>query len=417
MKLRVATLLVFLAVMLLWLVPPRVASTTSRAAHTTEPQRRARQTPRRSAAARADYTNFSHATAQHRKSCDSCHKFPSQNWQQARAKDAAFPDITEYPQHSSCLDCHRQQFFARERPVPIICSVCHVNATPRHTVRWPFPSLGPQFDASPKGRVASSDFAVNFPHAKHEGLFSQLRLDSESSFRFVRASFARTRAARQNDPAKANAACATCHLTQQPQGDSEDEFLTKPPKGLPEEAFWPKKGMYKTSPRDHATCFTCHSQESGVAPAPTDCNACHKLLPVDERVQLARAHGDYDPKLAAGVGITDRPTLLKWARRDASRFRHEWPPHDLACVTCHNVATMNTADEKTRKVPIMSCGGGDGGCHVTATVAEGGTLNVAIEKKKADPNFQCAKCHVLLGKEPVPASHTNAVTAGAAKPK
>ena len=412
MKLRVATLIVFLALTLLWLAPPRAASTTP--GFSAEPQRRSRQAPRRAATARApraDYTDFSHATAEHRKACDSCHKFPSKNWEQVRKKGDAFPDVAEYPEHSSCLDCHRTQFFARERPQPRICSVCHVNATPRQTARWPFPTLGPQFDASPKGRAASSDFAVNFPHAKHEGLFSQLRPDSESGLRFVRASLARPRASRQDDPAKANAACATCHQTRQPQGDSADEYLTKPPKGLPEDAFWPKKGTFKTSPRDHATCFTCHSQDSGVAPAPTDCAACHKLLPVDGRTQLTRAHGDYDPKLAAEVGVTDRATLLRWARRDAARFRHEWPPHDLSCTTCHNVAAMNTADEKTRKVTVMSCGGGDGGCHVTSTAAEGGTLNVALEKRKADPTFQCTKCHVLLGKEPVPASHTNAVAA------
>jgi hypothetical protein len=407
MKLRVAALIVVLAFAPLWLA----RTTTSRVG--AEPQRRSRQSPRRAAAPRIDYTNFSHATAEHQKACDTCHKFPSKNWQNVRAKSDAFADVSEYPEHSSCLSCHRQQFFARERPVPKICAICHVNATPRNTLRWPFPSLGQRFDESPRGRLAVSDFAVSFPHSKHEGLFSRLRRRSTNDVSFVRASL--EPAWSQKDPAKANAACATCHQTQQPQGDSADEFVTKPPKSLPEDAFWLKKGTFKTSPRDHATCFTCHSTDSVVAPAPADCAACHKLLPAAARIQLARTHGDYDPKLAGEMGVSDRSTLLKWARRDAARFRHEWPPHDLACSTCHNVAAMNAADEKPRKVSILSCGGGDGGCHITSSAAEGGTLNLAIEKRRADPKFQCTSCHVRLGGAPAPVSHANAVAAGRPK--
>src|ERR1051325_7720952 len=65
-----------------------------------EPQRRrARQTrkrtPARAPARAVDYTKFSHATAQHRKACDSCHKNPTDNWKDVRAADAAFPDITD----------------------------------------------------------------------------------------------------------------------------------------------------------------------------------------------------------------------------------------------------------------------------------------------------------------------------------
>ena len=406
MKLRAITLIVSLAVALLWLAPQHVASTTPGA----EPQRRTRQTPRRPAAARTprtDYTNFSHATAEHRKSCDSCHKFPSPNWEQVRQKSEAFPDLTEYPIHASCLDCHRQQFFARERPGPKICAVCHVNATPRNTVRWPFPSLGEKYDLSEKGRTSVSDFVVNFPHDKHQGLFSEYRPAPDGAVRFLRASF--TRAARQDDPAKLNAACATCHQTQKPQGDSEDEFLTKPPKDLAESAYWLKKGTFKTAPRDHATCFTCHSADAGLAPAPADCAACHKLPPADGRIQLARAHDDSDPQLAASMGATDRTTLLTWARRGAVRFRHEWPPHDLACVNCHQVAAMNTADASTRKVNVLSCGGEGTGCHIEPT--PDGILNAEFAQKLANPSFQCTKCHVLNGRLPAPASHAAALQA------
>src|SRR5574338_1275628 len=99
---------------------------------------------------RIDYTNFSHTThvTNQKLKCDSCHKFPTANWNQVRKGDAAFPDVAEFPEHSACLNCHRQQFFARERPAPRICSNCHVAVTPRNTVRFLFPSLGGVTDPS-----------------------------------------------------------------------------------------------------------------------------------------------------------------------------------------------------------------------------------------------------------------------------
>ncbi len=92
----------------------------------------------------ASYSDFSHTTHVNKQklACDSCHKFPTENWKEVRKGDAAFPDVTEFPEHASCLNCHRQQFFARERPVPKICSNCHVKATPRDTSRHRFRALG-----------------------------------------------------------------------------------------------------------------------------------------------------------------------------------------------------------------------------------------------------------------------------------
>src|SRR5688572_22623389 len=66
-----------------------------------EPQRRARrrqpQRRRRPASnrPRVDYSKFSHRTAAHQRSCDSCHTNPTPNWTRARAGDAAFPDVTD----------------------------------------------------------------------------------------------------------------------------------------------------------------------------------------------------------------------------------------------------------------------------------------------------------------------------------
>lgn len=175
------------------------------------PQRRQ---PARAVKPRIDYSRFSHLTEQHRTACSSCHTFPSKNWKQVRKEDDAFPDVTEYPEHQACLGCHRQQFFARERPVPRICANCHVNATPVETSRHVFPSLGEAFLSTAKGKDFVSDFRVAFPHDKH-----------------------------------ADASCDDCHK-------KEKTFQARPP--------------------THAACFTCHNQESELAPLPPNCDACHK---------------------------------------------------------------------------------------------------------------------------------------------
>jgi hypothetical protein len=408
MRTRAVTLFVLLAATLLWLAASRATPATAGAL--TEPQRRTQTSRSRAPAtprARIDYANFDHANAQHLKACDACHKFPSPNWKDVRKADAAFADISEYPEHSSCLECHRTQFFARERPQPKICSVCHVNVTPRNTVRWPYPSLAESYDASTKGRTASSDFGVAFPHDKHEGLFSELQRDRGAGALFMKASFASSARARQDDPAKANAACATCHQTFQPQGDSGEENMTMPPKGLAEGAFWLKKGAFKTAPRDHATCFTCHSADGGTEPMPTNCAACHKLLPTTERLSLTSAHDDFDPKLAAAMSVTDRATLRRLSGRETARFRHEWPPHDLICADCHKVAQMSAAEPSLRRVPVLSCGGAGAGCHIEPT--PDGILNTEIAQRTANPKFECVKCHVANGRLPTPASHTSAL--------
>jgi hypothetical protein len=148
-----------------------------------------------------DWAKFSHRTHTEKEklACASCHKFPTANWKEVRKGDEAFPDVAEFPEHGSCLNCHRKQFFARQRPAPAICANCHVNVTPRHTERLVFPSLGAAPDFV-------SEFTVFFPKDKHE-----------------------------------DADCAECP---------------------------------KTS--THAKCFSCHNQESELAPLPPDCDTCHK---------------------------------------------------------------------------------------------------------------------------------------------
>ena len=307
---------------------------------------------------RVDYSRFSHLTEQHRAACNSCHTFPSKNWKLVRKGDEAFADVTEYPEHQACLNCHRQQFFARERPVPRICSNCHVKATPVETSRYPFPSLGGAFLSTAKARDFVSDFRVLFPHDKH-----------------------------------ADATCADCHETYQPQGKSDDEFVTKPPKNIGD-GFWLKRGTFQTRPLTHAGCFNCHNQESELAPLPPNCDACHKPPAGEKRL------ADFDEKLRDTMGIQDWWTLTGWRRRSsAGAFRHEIHS-DLKCTQCHQPVT--------NAVAVKSCGGAEG-CHITATSEDGGILNYEIEQRSKSNEFVCTKCHIVFGSKPMPASHVNAI--------
>ena len=379
---------------------------------------------------KVDYTRFSHQThvVTQKLVCNSCHKVPSKNWKEVRKGDAAFADVTDFPEHSSCLNCHRQQFFARERPAPVICSNCHIAISPRDTARWLFPSLGDLTDPKLKRREFVSEFGVGFPHDKHVDVVGLNVSTSPNRGLFVKALFRYPTGSGSDrlDPDSGPAlgtqekkpappkSCPVCHETYQPQGKSSVEYVTKPPKNIGDN-FWLKKGTFKTIPNSHTICFTCHNADSGLAPEPKDCNVCHKLgSPVTEPGAVATGHStlkvDFDPKLPDAMGISDRTVLARWSRRiSAGAFRHEGGEHpDLNCLTCHNVAKFNTIDPKTLKVPVRSCGGAEG-CHITTTADEGGALNFEIAERKKNPNFVCTKCHITFGQEPIPENHPQAI--------
>jgi hypothetical protein len=350
---------------------------------------------------RVDYTKFSHQThaVSQKLACNSCHKVPSKNFKEVRKGDAVFPDVADFPEHASCLSCHRQQFFARERPAPAICSNCHIANSPRDTSRWLFPSLGDVTDPKLKRREFVSEFGVGFPHDKHIDVVGFNFPGVKGRGWLANASLQEKK--KDGSPKS----CPVCHETYQPQGQSSEEYVTRPPKNLGDN-FWLKKGTFKTVPVSHAICFTCHSADSGVAPDPKDCNVCHKLA------SPAQLKVDFDAKLAATMGINDPIILSKWSRRiSAGAFRHEGGEHpDLNCTGCHNVvsSTFTTLDAKTLKVPVKSCGGADG-CHITATSDDGGALNFELDQKKKDPAFVCTKCHVTFGQGSIPEDHPRAI--------
>src|SRR5438067_2822545 len=376
-------------------------SLSAKAGPQKRPQRSRTQKPKAPPQPKVDYTKFSHTThvVNQKISCISCHQVPSKNWNVMRKGDAAFQDVSDFPEHSSCLSCHKEQFFARERPAPSICSNCHIAVTPKDTARWLFPSLGDLTDPKLKRRQFVSEFGVGFPHDKHIDVVGLNRPSQSNRAVFLNILFQEKKPAPPKN-------CPVCHETYQPQGKSSEEYVTKPPKDIGDN-FWLKKGTFKPIPTSHTSCFTCHTADSGIAPEPKNCEVCHKL------VRPTQLKTDFDPTLAAKMGA-DSVMLARWTRRiSAGGFRHEGGEHpDLSCLNCHKVdnAAFSTIDLKTIKVPVKSCGGADG-CHITTTVDEGGALNFEVDSKKKDPNFVCSKCHVSFGKGPIPESHPLAIPA------
>jgi hypothetical protein len=406
-KLLLVLLTFATAAALFWPRPSPASAAGAAPAPQSRRRTQQRRPPARAARPRVDYSKFNHSTAAHRKdSCASCHQTPSDNWAKVRARDTAFPDITDYPEHASCLNCHRQQFFVGARPV--ICSVCHTVVSPRAGERHPFANPAESFARSALAKTMPREFALIFPHDVHQDVMARAPsadADPDAS-RFVRASFA------QDAPKKERPnSCSICHQTYvRPGGASAVAPATGDAKAgagtavptLPE-------GLLKTTPTGHDSCFNCHWQDGGEKPVSSDCAGCHKLLPPGKApAPPAVAGKDADPQLAARAGFTDPFVVRKLLRRESVTFAHDEENHRaIDCASCHTrIPAISTLDDSTLKVPILSCGGGSG-CHISARPKK--ILNEEVDKKLADANFQCAKCHVNLGREKPPKSHLDAV--------
>ena len=382
---------------------PRLSAPAAGAAP--EPQtRRARtqrRTPTRAARPRVDYSKFTHTTAAHRKdSCDYCHKSPSDNWAKVRARDTAFPDVTDYPEHASCLGCHRRQFFNGARPP--ICSVCHTVVSPRAGERHPFANPAETFAGSARAKTRPGEFALVFPHDLHQDVMARTHADDASAPRFVRASFA------QDAPPKEKPnGCSICHETYTRPARAAAAPAPPDAKAGAGAAFPTlPDGLLKTTPTGHESCFNCHWQDGGEKPLSNDCAGCHKLLPRPKALTPPAAK-DGDAQLAARAGFADPFLVRKLLRRDTVIFAHEEGSHKaLDCMACHaRVTSFDVLDEKMLKVPILSCGGSS--CHIDARTKK--WLNQEVGQKAADPNFRCTKCHFNLGDRKPPQSHLDAV--------
>lgn len=396
MKHRTLTLATLLLLASAAFVCPRFVTSAAGAKSEPEPQQRRGRAP---AAARpaVDYTKFSHRVAQHQQeACDSCHKTPSANWTQARDKDSAFPDITDYPEHASCINCHRQQFFRGARPA--ICAVCHTTVSPRTGGRFPFENPASAFAKSEKSKGNQSEFGLNFPHDRHQDVMARFMPSfKEEGVSLLRASF------EPQGEKKAVDSCSICHQTYQQQNKAGAKPAATPAAG----ALVLEDGTFKTTPSGHESCFNCHWREGGEKPLASDCAGCHKLLPQGKTA--ASPHGkDADAQTAAKAGITDPFIIRKLLRRDSATFSHDEDKHkSRGCTSCHiNITAINLLDEKTIRVPILTCG--SSACHINQKPKK--ILNEEVSKREADPTFQCTKCHINFGKDKVPKSHLDAVS-------
>ncbi len=304
---------------------------------------------------------FEHRTAAHKKlDCSSCHKIPTPNWVGARG----YPDVADFPGHASCINCHRRDFFAGNRPA--ICAGCHVNPGPRGVARFPFPV-----------RSRSHEFSTIFPHNVHQDIIaSNQRLDGVAVAHFVNASFRRP--ALPDDKSEFNN-CAICHKTStaMPKMAPRTPANAQPLVEAMVDSFVPKVQYFKDSPTGHATCFTCHFQS--VKPIATDCAGCHSL--------------------------TTAYSLSATVKRYSFKFDHQQKEHSVRdCMTCH-VRISQNADVKTMTdadVPFMACVS----CH-SDKITEESTKRVESVANK-QPAFQCTYCHTpAVGRFPVPSSHEN----------
>ncbi len=300
-----------------------------------------------------DYSRFSHSTQQHQADCKTCHQAPTANWQKVRE----FPDITDYPDHESCVRCHRQQIFRTAQP--LICSVCHKKPSPRDEARLNFPVA-----------TVAPEFKIIFPHDKHQDVIASLlsrprRTGDSRTAKYTKAAHA------PDDKSKGYNNCSVCHIA--------DTTAVDQPKGGWIDGYVPPTDTFMTAPENHSSCFSCHwgRQE----PVRNNCAGCHKL---SNRADFAAA-------------LPNRISL---------KFRHEGGGeknnHIGECTTCHiNITKVATLEGLKPDVPITSCSE----CHNKDGLRQ--DLNVELGTIDKNKDFKCSYCHSSnIGKLDPPPSHT-----------
>jgi hypothetical protein len=318
------------------------------------------QAPRGSA---GKYSSFLHSSDKHKSlECGACHKIPT-----AWAAKRDFPDVADFPNHDSCVRCHRQQFFTEQAFIgtgPAICTVCHVRAAPREEGRFAF---GKPNNANQKMKSKDErQFSIEFPHDRHQNAIA-LRQVRKLDANYIRAAVFRSNYQEQRKPDYNN--CSICHATnKQPIS----------PTGWPD-AFVPAAGTFKAQPDAHDACFNCHWKN--LKPASDDCGGCHKP--------------------AAALFMT-----AIWPKRISLKFSHEGGKgeHVMECTTCHiNITRSASLRGLTPDVPIAACTT----CHKDnkkTTYPKITTIEEEIAQSKKTAS--CTYCHSSeVGKKKAPPSH------------
>ena len=325
---------------------------------------------------------FSHKTPAHRdgkySDCKVCHTLPTGNWTSPRLdKEDPFPDVRNYPfnspgtkgnaKHTTCVGCHASDFYK-----PNFCVGCHTVAGPRANARnvRPFPN-----------RSNGTQFTTIFPHDVHQDIIaSNERRRYVAAGHFIIASYTP-----QPEEKKAEFYnCAVCHKTTgvAPQWLIRTPDTNEKPPVAQKDPFKPTAEFFKDSPKNHASCFSCHYQR--IEPISTNCAGCHQLAgksyaPSDviERSSIKFSH----EQLGKNVQVGERV-------------------HAKDCMTCH-LQTASSSEllyRKGRKEPEVP--------FSTCVLCHGGQIKEELEKREKDKAFQCNYCHTpALGRFAKPDSH------------
>ncbi len=306
--------------------------------------------------------SFSHSTAAHKKiDCASCHKNPTANWTSARG----FPDVADYPDHDSCIGCHRNDFFRGNRPA--ICAICHVNVSPRGKARFAFPV-----------KSRSQEFSTVFPHDVHQDIIAsnEKKYEQVAVAHFVKAGF---KFIDDEDKKPQFNNCAICHQTPDdlPKYTTLKPLRTESLTNPAAENFIARAEFFKNNPDNHASCFNCHYQ--GQKPTRTDCAGCHRLTA---------------PYFESGI-----------VRRFSLKFNHASENHaNKDCTVCH-IRITQTSDLRmltNADVPLLTCSSSS--CHGDELRDEIGKREKSISDKQTI--FHCNYCHTSeIGSFKIPASH------------
>jgi len=398
-------------------------------------RRRSRTTPAQTQAPRgsaAKYSGFRHPSEKHKSlECNACHKIPTV-WTAKRD----FPDVADFPDHDSCVQCHRQQFFTRQAfsgTGPAICTVCHLRAAPREDARFAFgkPNNSNQTLKAKEER----QFTIEFPHDKHQNVIALFRppaggsevVFTKTSLRIAAAealpqevsqvvgagliSFtpgfsqvkqnAKSTGNRLNGFPSARQLAVTwlkpgvnkrkqTTFEAKPADEKKPDYyncsichatnnslVDRPPAPGPD-SFAPPAGTFKTPPRAHDACFNCHWKNE--KPSAADCAGCHK------------------------PAATFVPPLFP--ERISARFSHEGGKgeHVMECTSCHiNITRAASLRGLTPDVPVAACTT----CHKDSkktTYPKAVTIEEEFEQSKR--TGVCTYCHTTdVGKRKAPASH------------
>jgi hypothetical protein len=210
---------------------------------------------------------FSHNTKAHKtgkySNCASCHTLPTSNWTAPRAdKQPSFPDVKNFPYHTSCFGCHAKDLF-KQGSGGAFCGGCHTIPSMRATkATRPFPI-----------KAHPTQFTTLFPHNVHQDIIASNAPQRDyavghaapASY-FVPASYTAATADEKDEPKFYN--CVICHETTatMPKFTTRKitttaEELAALPAVVPDTFAVPVAATFvKNTPDSHTSCFKCHYQ-------------------------------------------------------------------------------------------------------------------------------------------------------------